>query len=185
MIELRKSIIATVVAIWSVSAYAQSASSPAAPSSGDIADAMKTMKDASAFIKAKRQEAAACEDKVRKSDEFRPIARRIPPPGAKPGAAQLADRSPASSDEARAMTVVAPKFRTCRTIWEDAETSVMPTMAPVLKQYEQKHAAIIADLVARKLPWGGYYRAQMTLSANLKAERSKVWTASGRSVKPD
>ena len=178
---LRKSAISAILAIWSVSAYGQSA----APSSNDVADAVKTMKDASAFLKGKRTEAAACEDKIRKSDEFRPIARRIPPPGEKPAARQLADRSPITGDEARAMTTVAPKFKTCRAIWEDAETSVMPTMAPVLKQYEQKHAAIIADLVARKLPWGGYYRAQMALSANLKAERSKVWTASGRNAKPD
>ena len=185
MVELRKSIIATVVAIWSISAYGQSASSPAAPSPGDLADAVKTMKDASAFIKAKRGEAAACEEKIRKSDEFRPIARRIPPPGSKPAAAQLADRSPIAGDEARAMTAVAPKFRTCRAIWEDAESSVMPAMAPILKQYEQKHAAIVADLIARKLPWGGYYRAQMALSANLKTERSKIWAASGRGAKPD
>jgi hypothetical protein len=185
MVELRKSIIATVVAIWSISAYGQNTSGAAAPSSNDIADAVKTMKDASAFIKAKRKEAAACEEKIRKSDEFRPIARRIPPPGKKPAAPQLADRSPASADEARAMTAVAPKFRTCRSIWEEAESSLVPAMAPVLKQYEQKHAAIIANLVARKLPWGGYYRAQMALSANLKAERSKVWAASGRSAQPD
>src|SRR6185437_8503593 len=112
-------------------------------------------------------------------------ARRIPPPGSKPAPAQLADRRPATADEAQAMSAVAPKFKTCRAIWEEAESSVMPTMAPVLKQYEQKHAAIIADLVARKLPWGGYYRAQMALSASLKAERSKVWGASGRSAKPD
>jgi hypothetical protein len=185
MVELRKSIIATVVAIWSISAYGQNAGSTAAPSSGDVAGAVKTMKDASAFIKAKRKEAVTCEDKIRKSDEFRPLARRIPPPGAKPAAAQLADRSPINGDEARAMTAVAPKFRTCRAIWEDAEASVMPGMAPILKQYEQKHAAIIGNLVARKLPWGGYYRAQMALSANLKAERSKVWAASGRNAKPD
>src|ERR1700744_5814358 len=116
MVELRKSIIAAVVAIWSISAYGQSGSGPAAPSSGDVADAVKTMKDASAFIKAKRKEAGACEDKIRRADEFRPIARRIPPPGAKPAGAQLADRSPATADEARAMTAVAPKFKTCRAI---------------------------------------------------------------------
>jgi len=180
MADLRKSVIAAVVAIWSLSAYGQNA-----PSSGDIADAVKTMKDASAFTKAKRAEATACEDKIRKSDEFRPIARRIPPPGAKPSPAQLADRSPASSDEARAMTALAPKFKTCRAIWEDGEASLVPAMASILKQYEQKHAAIVDSLVTRKLPWGGYYRAQMALSANLKAERSKIWSASGRNAKPD
>jgi hypothetical protein len=185
MVDLRKSMIACVVAIWSISAYGQNAPGPAAPSSGDIADAVKTMKDASAFTKAKRAEATACEDKIRKSDEFRPLARRIPPPGSKPGPAQLADRSPVTADEARAMTALAPKFKACRAIWEDGEASLVPGMAPILKQYEQKHAAIIDSLVARKLPWGGYYRAQMALSANLKAERAKVWAASGRNAKPD
>jgi len=180
MVDLRKSMIAAAVALCSLSAYAQNA-----PSSGDIADAMKTMKDASAFMKAKRAEAAACEDKVRKSDAFRPIARRIPPPGGKPAPAQLADRSPITADEARAMTAVAPEFKTCRAIWEDGETALVPAMAPILKQYEQKHAAIIDSLVTRKLPWGGYYRAQMALSANLKAERAKIWAASGRNAKPD
>jgi hypothetical protein len=97
----------------------------------------------------------------------------------------LGDRSPASGDEARAMAEVAPKFRTCRSIWEEAETSLVPAMSPVLKQYEEKHAAIVGDLVARKLPWGGYYRAQMALSASLRAQREKTWAASGRNAKPD
>ena len=180
---MRKSIIAALMAVWAVSAQGQSTTSR--PSASDVADAAKTMKEASNFIKSKRAEAAACEDKVRKSDDFRPIARRIPPPGGKPAPAQLADRSPASNDEARAMTAVAPKFKTCRSIWEEAETSLVPAMGSILRQYEDKHAAIIANLVGRKLPWGGYYRAQMALSASLKAERAKVWKASGRNAKSD
>jgi hypothetical protein len=185
MAELHKSVIAALISVWSISAYGQDATSPSKPSASDVANAAKTMKDASNFLKAKRADAAACEDKVRKSDEFRPIARRIPPPGSKPAPAQLAERSPASGDEARAMAAVAPKFRTCRSIWEEAETSLVPAMSPVLKAYEEKHAAIVADLVGRKFPWGGYYRAQMALSANLKAQRTKTWAASGREAKPD
>ena len=185
MAELRKSVIAALISIWSISAYGQNAASPSKPSAGDVADAAKTMKDASNYLKAKRADAAACEEKIRKSDEFRPIARRIPPPGSKPAPRQLADRSPATGDEARAMEAVAAKFRTCRSIWEEAETSLVPAMGPVLKAYEEKHAAIVADLTGRKLPWGGYYRAQMALSANLKAERAKAWAASGREAKPD
>src|ERR1700755_2161706 len=119
MAELRKSLIAALISVWSLAAYGQSATSPSKPSAGDIADAAKTMKDASNYIKAKRTEAAACEDKVRKSDEFRPLTRRIPPPGKKPPPALLTDRSPATSDEARPMAEVAPKFRTCRSIWEE------------------------------------------------------------------
>jgi len=181
--ELRNSIIAAVITVWSLAAHGENA--PSQPSAGDIAGAAKTMKEASNYLKAKRADAVACEDKIRKSDEFRPLARRIPPPGKKPAPAQLADRSPISGDEARAMTAVAPKFKTCRSIWEEAETSLVPGMGPILKQDEEKHAAIVGDLVGRKLPWGGYYRTQMALSANLKAERTKIWSASGRNAKPD
>lgn len=178
---MRTAIIAALMVVCSVSALGQNAPG-SRPSAGDVADAVKTMKDASGFFKAKRAEAAACEDKVRKSDEFRPIARRIPPPGAKPPPALFADRSPVSGEEARAMAAVAPKFRDCRSIWEDAEISLFPGMKPVLKQYEERHAAIIADLVNRKLSWGSYFRAQTTLSQKLKAERAKVRAASGRSA---
>jgi hypothetical protein len=182
MTELRKSVIVALIALWAASAHGENV--PGRPSAGDVANAAKTMKDASDFIKAKRADAASCEDRVRKSNDFRPLARRIPPPGSKPGAGLLADRSPISGEEARAMTAVAPKFKTCRAIWEEAETSLVSGMGPILKQYEEKHAAIVASLVGRKLPWGGYYRSQMALSANLKAERTKIWTASGK-AKPD
>src|ERR1700761_3414745 len=129
MAELRKSLIAALISVCSFSAHGQTPASR--PSAGDVADAVKTMKDAAGYMKAKRADAAACEAKVRATDEFRPLARRIPPPGSKPSAAELADRSPISSDEARAMTLVSPKFKTCRAIWEEAETTLVPAMGPV------------------------------------------------------
>jgi hypothetical protein len=183
MARLRKSTLAALTAVWAMSAYGQNA--PSQPSPGDVAGALKTMQDAAGVMKAKRTEAAACEDKVRKSDEFKPIARRIPPPGSKPTPALLADRTPASADEARAMAAVAPKFRDCRRTWEDAEITLVPGMKPVLAQYEERHAAIIANLVDRKLGWGAYYRAQMASSQKLKAERAKVRAAAGQTAKSD
>jgi hypothetical protein len=183
MTQIRRSVIAAVIAVWSSAALGQSSPSQSTPSASDVSGALKTLKGATDYLKTKRAEAAACEEKIRASDEFRPIAKRIPPPGTKPTRPQLADRSFVTREEARAMEAVSPKFRACRSISQDAETSLIPAMDQVWKDYEEKHAAIIANLVARKLTWGDYYRAQMELSAKLKEDRAKARAANAATSK--
>jgi hypothetical protein len=183
MVQMHRSVIAALIAVWSSTALGQSSPNQPAPSASDVSSAVKTLKGASEFLKAKRAETLACEDKIRASDEFHPIAQRIPPRGAKPTRAQLADKSFITPDESRAMSAVSPKFRECRSTSEDAEASLVPAMGQVWKDYEEKHAAIIADLLARKMTWGGYYRAQIALSARLKEAGAKARAANTASSK--
>ena len=150
---------------------------PAPPAAGDFAKAASTLSDAHRFLRAKHDEYVACEDKVRESEAFQPISRRIPRFGSEPTAAQFSDRSLITPGEAHAMSACAPKFRACRSITEEAEASLLPALGPLAKDYEAQHEAVVSDLIARKLTWGAYFKAQAEVNERRKARRAGILAA--------
>jgi hypothetical protein len=180
---LRESIVVATLLVWSIAAHGEGTATQSVPSANDVAQALKTVNGAGEYLKAKRAEYVACEAKIRATPEFKPIAGHIPPPGGKPTAAQFADTSLITSDEARAMAVLAPKYKVCRSITENAEASLLPAMEQVYKDSEDARAALVANLIDRRLSWGSYYKAIGKLSEQTKARRAEVRSRISKTAK--
>jgi hypothetical protein len=174
MMGAGKWLLLAATTLYAAAGHAQTGQPAQVPSASEVANAAKTLHAMGDILKAKRAETEACIAAELKSDEAKPIASRIPAGGPRPTEAQYADKSLATKDEARAFKVVAPKLRACRVVFDDAETSFAPALGPVISDFESKHAALIADLIAGKLSWGDYYKQNNALIDEQKKRKAEV-----------
>lgn len=110
-----------------------------------------------ASISSSQNETAACQAKVRGSAEYASVSTRFPGYGQET-AQQLNDTSLPTDDEIAALKVVIPQFETCNIVYGNVLKKAMPASLMVFASFDQQTETLDADLMAKKISWGDYYR---------------------------
>lgn len=111
----------------------------------------------------------ACSAQVYRSAEYDPIRSHLPESPSDATLQQLSDRSFATPEEIKAISVTHPRAQACRKAFLQGLTQTEPSLVPILTASYNKNEDDLLGLTQHKMAWGDYVRRIRDRSAETQA----------------